>query len=184
MLYTATKSAHPIAVRYPRSAGLGVEMDDEFKEIPVGKGEILRNGEDVALVAIGSVVDPAVKAAEKLAASGIEATVINARFAKPLDSGLLIDIANRIKRIVTVEENVLSGGFGNGVVDFLQKAGLDDVCITCVGLPDEFIEHGHQSVLRARYGLDEDGIYQRILAMFPEIQKKITAQDIEATYRM
>lgn len=184
MLYTATKSAHPIAVRYPRSAGLGVEMDDEFKEIPVGKGEVLRNGEDVALVAIGSVVDPAVKAAEKLAANGIEATVINARFAKPLDSELLINIANRIKRIVTVEENVLSGGFGNSVVDFLQKAGLDDVCITCVGLPDEFIEHGHQSVLRARYGLDEDGIYQHALAMFPEIQKKVTAQDIETTYRV
>ena len=185
LLYTATKAAHPMAVRYPRSAGLGVEMDKEFKEIPIGKGEVLRDGEDVAIVALGSMVDPAVKAAEKLVASGIEATVINARFAKPLDSELLIDVATRIKRIVTVEENVLSGGFGNSVVDFLQKAGLDDVRVKCVGLPDEFIEHGLQAVLRARYGLDEEGIYRQTLSLFPAIQKKkIPAQSIKATYQV
>jgi 1-deoxy-D-xylulose-5-phosphate synthase len=183
LLYTATRSVHPMAIRYPRSAGLGVELDQELHSIPIGKGEILRDGADIAIVAIGSMVDPAMKAAEELTASGIEATVVNARFAKPLDSKLLIDIAGRIKRIITVEENALSGGFGSSVTKLFQSTGMDDVQVRCIGLPDEFIEHGPQAVLRSRYGLDTDGIGQQVLALFPVLQQKTaSSRSIEAIH--
>ena len=183
LIYTATRSAHPMAVRYPRSAGLGVGMDQELHIIPTGKGEVMRDGDDIAIVAIGSTVDPAMKAAEKLEASGIEATVINARFAKPLDSELLIDVAGRVKRVITVEENVLSGGFGSSVADLFQRTGMDDVQVRCIGLPDEFIEHGPQAVLRSRYGLDAEGIGRQVLDLFPVLQQKAAStRSIEAIH--
>jgi len=111
MLYTAVKSGKIMAIRYPRSQGLGVNMDAEFRELPIGKGEILRQGNDIAILAIGSMVAPALEAAEKLALQGVEATVVNARFVKPIDAELIVDLATRIKRIVTVEENTIPGGF-------------------------------------------------------------------------
>src|SRR5271157_487508 len=125
LLYTAIKSGKIMAVRYPRSPGLGVKMDTEFREIPIGKGEILRQGSDVAILAIGSMVAPALEAAESLSVQGVEATVVNARFTKPVDTELVVDLAARIKRIITVEENTLSGGFGNYVNDAIKQA---DIC--------------------------------------------------------
>ena len=98
MLYTAVKSGKIMAVRYPRSQGLGVQMDTVFKELPIGKGEILRQGNDVAILAIGSMVSPALEAAQDLALQGVEATVVNARFTKPVDAELIIELATRIKR--------------------------------------------------------------------------------------
>ncbi|MFC1988236.1 1-deoxy-D-xylulose-5-phosphate synthase [Chloroflexota bacterium] len=172
LLYTAVESKHPMAVRYPRSSGLGVELDTELHSIPIGKGEVLRQGEDVAIVAIGVMVTSALEAAQKLALRGIEATVINARFAKPLDIELISDLASRIKLIVTVEENALSGGFGSIVVSYLQEAGINDVQVTNIGLPDEFVEHGSQTILRAKYGLDADGIVKQVLALFPALDSR------------
>jgi len=181
LLYTATRSAHPMAVRYPRSAGLGIELDADFHLIPIGKGEVMRDGKDIALVAIGSAVAPAVKAAEELAAGGVEAAVINARFAKPLDSELLTDVASRVKRIITIEENALSGGLGARVAELLHESGLDDVKVRHMGLPDGFIEHGPQAVLRSRCGLDSGGISRQVLAFFPELERnKPSARSIEA----
>ena len=168
LLYTAIKSGRPVAVRYPRSIGLGVEMDSTLLEIPIGKSEVARYGEDVAILAIGSMVAPAREAAEKLASLDIEATVVNARFAKPLDSSLISDLAGRIKRLVTVEENVLSGGFGSSVMRLLQESGISDVQTINIGIPDQFIEHGTQAFLRAKYGLDAEGIVKRTLTLFPE----------------
>ena len=168
LLYTAIKSGRPVAVRYPRSPGLGVELDTTLHEIPIGKSEVARYGEDVAILALGSMVAPAREAAEKLASRGIEATVVNARFAKPLDSSLISDLAGRIKRVVTVEENVLSGGFGSGVMRVLQESGISDVQAINIGIPDQFIEHGTQAFLRAKYGLDAEGIEKRTLKLFPE----------------
>jgi 1-deoxy-D-xylulose-5-phosphate synthase len=164
LLYTAMKSNHPMAIRYPRNSGLGVELDTELHEIPIGKGEIVRYGEDVAILAIGAMVSPALEAARELASSGIKATVVNARFAKPLDSELIIDLASRIKHIVTVEENALSGGFGSSVADLLQKSGIIDAQIKSIGIPDEFVEQGAQAILRSKYGLDAKGIAQQVLA--------------------
>ena len=167
LLYTAVKSGKIMAVRYPRSQGLGVKMDTTFKELPIGKSEILRDGGDVAILAIGSMVAPAVEAAEKLAMQGIEATVVNARFAKPVDADLIIELATRIKRIITVEENTLSGGFGNYVNDAVRQADLSDVIIRNVGLPDVFIEHGGQDFLRSKYGLDAQGIINKVFEIIP-----------------
>ena len=169
LLYTAMNSNHPMAVRYPRSAGLGVDLDTELSSIVIGKGEVVRQGEDVVILAIGITVAPALEAAHHLTLMGIEATVVNARFAKPLDIELISDLATRIKRIVTVEENVLNGGFGSGVVSFLQESGLNDVHVKNIGLPDEFVEQGSQAILRSRYGLDADGIVSQILSLFPAL---------------
>ncbi len=167
LLYTAVKSKHPMAIRYPRGSGLGVELDPVLHEIPIGKGEIVRHGKDAAILAIGTTVAPAVEAAQELASNGIEATVVNARFAKPLDSELIIDLASRTKRLVTVEENALSGGFGNSVVELLQKSGVSDIRVKSIGIPDEFVEQGTQAVLRSKYGLDAKGIAKQVLELFP-----------------
>ena len=166
LLYTAIKSECPMAIRYPRNSGLGVELDTALHELPIGKGEILRQGEDVAIVAIGATVAPVLEAADELASNGIEATVVNARFAKPLDSELITGLASNIKRWVTVEENALSGGFGSSVVDLLQKSGISDIQVKSIGIPDEFVEQGAQAILRSKYGLDAKGIAQQVLSWF------------------
>ncbi|MFC1862078.1 1-deoxy-D-xylulose-5-phosphate synthase [Chloroflexota bacterium] len=168
LLYTAVKSNHTMAVRYPRSAGLGVKLDAELHSIPIGKGETLRHGNDVAVLAIGTMVATALEAAHELASRGIEAEVVNARFAKPLDSELIIGLASRVKRMVTVEENTISGGFGSAVVDLLQESGMSGVQVRNIGLPDDFIEQGTQTILRAKYGLDAKGITQQVLSLFPD----------------
>ena len=165
LLYTAVKSAHPMAIRYPRSPGLGVKLDTKLHSIPIGKGEVLRHGEDVAILAIGATVAPCLEAARELASNGIEATVVNARFAKPLDSELIIDLASHIKRIVTVEENALSGGFGSSVIDLLHQSGVSDIQVKSIGIPDEFIEQGAQALLRSKYGLDAKKIAQQVLTL-------------------
>jgi len=173
LLYTAVKLNHPMAIRYPRNSGLGVELDAELYEIAIGKGEILRHGEDVAILAIGAMVAPALEAAQELAVNGIETTVVNARFAKPLDSELIIGIASRIKRLVTVEENALSGGFGSSVLDLLQKSGKSHIQVKSIGIPDDFVEQGAQSILRSKYGLDAKGIAQQVSALFSNGQRFI-----------
>ncbi len=169
LLYTAVKSGHPMAVRYPRGTGLGVKLDTELHSISIGKGEIVRHGKDVAILAIGVTVTPALEAAQELASRGIEATVVNARFAKPLDSELILDLASRIKRMVTVEENTLSGGFGSSVINLLQKSGTSDVQVKSLGIPDEFVEQGTQAILRGKYGLDAKGIAGQVLTFFPAL---------------
>jgi 1-deoxy-D-xylulose-5-phosphate synthase len=169
LLYTAIKSPHPIAIRYPRGSGVGIELDRELRQIPIGKGEVLRHGEDVAILAIGNTVAPALEAAEELfASSGINATVVNARFAKPLDCELIIDLASRIKRIVTVEENALRGGFGSSIANLLQEAGMSEVRVRSIGISDEFVEQGTQATLRAKYGLNAEGIAREVLSLLGE----------------
>jgi 1-deoxy-D-xylulose-5-phosphate synthase len=168
LLYTAIKAGRPMAVRYPRSTGLGMPLDTELREIPLGEGEVLRYGEDVAILALGVSVAPSLEAADILAGKGIEATVANARFAKPLDAALINKLSGRTKRIVTVEENVLAGGFGSGVNKLLQESGQCKVPVRNIGIPDEFVEHGTQAVLRAKYGLDAEGIVRQVLKMFPD----------------
>jgi len=170
LLYTAVKTNHPMAIRYPRGSGVGVDLEPKLHEIPIGKGEILRDGEDVAILAIGNMVTPALEAAAALSKQGIEATVVNARFAKPLDAELIINIASRIKRLVTIEENTTSGGFGNSVVELLQQSGVSDIQLKSIGIPDEFVEQGSQAVLRAKYGLDAEGITKQVLELLPSYQ--------------
>jgi len=166
LLYTAVESKHPMAIRYPRNAGLGVDLDADPQALPIGKGEILRQGEDVAIIAVGAMVAPALESANLLASHAIEATVVNARFIKPMDSELILELADRVGKIITVEENTVSGGFGSGVVSLLRESGLNNVMAKSLGLPDDFVEQGSQKFLRTKYGLDADGIARQVLALF------------------
>jgi 1-deoxy-D-xylulose-5-phosphate synthase len=162
MLKTALEYDGPAALRYPRGTGLGVPMDQELKLLTIGKGEVLQDGDDVVIVAIGNMVRPAQEAGERLKAGGISASVVNARFVKPLDEELILRLAKKAGRIVTVEEHALQGGFGSAVLECIEDNRLFAVKILRIGLPDRFIEHGPQAVLRQKYGLDTDGIFASV----------------------
>ncbi len=158
MLYTALQQSHPVAIRYPRGKGFGVPLDQKLNTIATGQAEIIKQGEHIALWAIGSTVYPAIDASERLASEGIHCTVVNSRFIKPLDDETLVHIAKNVKALITVEENVLQAGFGTAVLETLHSHG-SVVPVCCLGIPDVFVEHGPQKMLRAKYGIDADGIY-------------------------
>ena len=162
MLKTAFETGHPTSLRYPRGNGVGVQMDPEMKTLPVGKGEVMRDGGDVVIFAIGNEVWPSVHAAEALAREGIEAAVINARFIKPLDEELVARYCTPGARVVTVEEGSLAGGFGSAVMEKVQELGIDGVRFHRIGIPDEYVHHGTQDVLRAQYDLHTEGITRRV----------------------
>jgi 1-deoxy-D-xylulose-5-phosphate synthase len=163
MLLTAIEYPGPAALRYPRGNGVGADISREPQMLEIGKGEILRDGGDVAIIAYGSMVYPSLKAAEQLATEGIETTVVNARFVKPLDAGLLLALARTRRLIVTVEEAYLAGGFGSAVMELLEENGLQDqVRVVRMGVPDRLVTHGDPKLLLAKYGLDPDGIYTRV----------------------
>src|SRR4029453_8391251 len=131
--------------------------------LEIGKGELLRDGGEIAIVAYGSMVHPSLAAADNLAKDGIETTVINARFVKPLDAPLLLALARTKRLIVTVEEAYLAGGFGSAVLELLEENGLQyKVRLVRMGVPDRLITHGDAKLLLAKYGLDSDGIYTRV----------------------
>ena len=173
LIYTALNTEHPMAIRYPRGHGTGVPLSTELHQLPIGKAEIMKKGEDVAIIGIGSTVVPSLEAAEHLALWGIEAMVINARFAKPLDTELILDAANQTKKMVIVEENVLSGGFGAAVLELLEKAAVPDVKVKRLGIPDEFVTHGKQDFLRSLYHLDALGIANECAGFLAQIQAKV-----------
>jgi 1-deoxy-D-xylulose-5-phosphate synthase len=173
LIFTGTKAGHPMAVRYPRGSGPGAALDPDLREIAIGKGEVLRNGSDVAILALGTTVYPSLEAAQALSEKGVDCTVINARFAKPLDADLLADTASKVKRVLTVEENALAGGFGSAVLQLLQARRLWDVQVRCLGIPDEFVEHASQQSLRARYALDASGIAAQIADSFPDLRQPL-----------
>lgn len=163
MMLTAVEHPGPAAIRYPRGSGFGVDISAPPKEIEIGKAEVLRSGVETAILAYGSMVYPAVAAAENLEKDGIEATVVNMRFVKPLDSELILDLAASHQLIVTVEEAYLAGGFGSAVMELLEENGLQDkVKVVRMGVPDEIVTHGDPKVLLAGYGLDADGIYTKV----------------------
>jgi len=167
LLYTATRVPGPMAVRFPRGAGPGAEMTEEFHEIVVGSWEKLREGSDVAILAVGYMVAPALQAAARLSEYKVRAAVINCRFVKPLDMSLLREIAGSVPMLVTAEENVLRGGFGSAVRNALSDEGFASVRVHCIGMPDQFVEHGSQGILRAKYGLTADAIVDRVLRADP-----------------
>ena len=148
----------PIAFRYPRGAGIGVPMQNESQALPIGKGEVLREGEDLLIVAIGNRVYPAVEAADVLADFGISVAVVNARFVKPLDEELIVSLAERIGRVITIEDGVLMGGFGSAVLEALAHRGIQGVQVRRLGIPDQFIEHGDVKTLYSLCGCDEEAV--------------------------
>jgi 1-deoxy-D-xylulose-5-phosphate synthase len=161
MLYTAYTLDCPTAVRYPRGGGTGVAIRQEMQALPLGKGEIQRQGEKIAILAFGSMVAPALAAAEEL-----NATVANMRFVKPLDEELAASLAQSHDLVVTIEENVVMGGAGSAVVEALELRGLN-VPVLQLGLPDRYVEHGDPALLLAGCGLDRDGIVRAVRARLP-----------------
>jgi 1-deoxy-D-xylulose-5-phosphate synthase len=158
MLKTAIYSGAPMALRYPRGAGYGVVMDTELKTLEIGRGEILSEGKDLTIFAIGATVYPALEAAEALRLRGIDVGVINSRFVKPLDADLILSSARKTGCIMTVEENALQGGFGSAVLELLSDNGIQDIRLKRLGIPDRYIEHGSQAQLRGDVGIDAAGI--------------------------
>jgi 1-deoxy-D-xylulose-5-phosphate synthase len=173
MVYTAMKyDDGPIAMRYPRGNGLGVPMDDELKVIPIGTWEVLREGEDAAILTFGTTIPMALAAAEILAKQGISVRVINSRFIKPLDEKMLTGILNEDLPILTIEEAVLQGGFGSFILETAQELGYHKAEIDRMGIPDQFIEHGSVDKLLKEIGLTTDDVVLRIQKLARQKQKR------------
>ena len=165
MLKTALEYEGPIAIRYPRGRALGVPLEKPLKTLPIGEAEVLIEGEDVLILSIGQLVAPTLEAVKHLQEVGFYPTLVNARFVKPLDKTLLQKMVPRHKVIVTLEENVIAGGFGSAVAELLEVLNIH-IPVIKIGLPDQFIEHGAQSFLRKRYGLNTESIYSIIKQAF------------------
>lgn len=163
MLKTAFNSNKPCAVRYPRGAGEGAVLDMAPAVLQIGKAKVMREGNDVCLLGIGNQVGNCLKAAEMLEKKNIKASVVNMRFLKPLDEDSVKSMLSKTKKFITVEENVLKGGFGESIKAFLCDSGA---AVECIGLPDQFIEHGSQKILREKYGLTAENIAGTALKMF------------------
>ena len=162
MLKTALECGHPASLRYTRGNGVGAAMDAELKALPIGKGEVLREGADATIFAIGNEVWPAMHAADILAKENINVTVINARFIKPLDDELVAKYCQPNAAVITVEEGSLAGGFGSAIMERCEQLGIRNVQFHCIGIPDEYVHHGSQDVLRAQYDLHPEGIAGRV----------------------
>ncbi|NNF98436.1 MAG: 1-deoxy-D-xylulose-5-phosphate synthase, partial [Desulfobacteraceae bacterium] len=158
LLITALDYDGPMAIRYPRGTGIGVDIQPDIQPIPIGKAEVLKEGGDILILAVGSTVEPAANALLQLEDDGISATLINCRYVKPLDAGLITEMARRIPRIITIEENVCQGGFGSAILELLADAGISAYDIKRLGIKDNFVEHGAQNILRSKHGLDADTI--------------------------
>ncbi len=157
MLKTAIEYPGPAALRFPRGAALGVPLQPEIKALEIGRAELLRDGNDLGLVALGSMVAPALQAAERLDAAGIHAAVLNARFAKPLDERWLLELGRRCGALLVVEEHSTNAGFGEAVLALLASRGVR-VPLRALGVRDEVIEHGKPAEILAELGLDAEGI--------------------------
>jgi 1-deoxy-D-xylulose-5-phosphate synthase len=183
LLYTAIQSGKPFVVRYPRGIALGVELDETLKTVPTGKGEILREGRDLMLLAYGSMVSVAHAAADELSRRGISCGVANARFAKPLDMELLARLASSCPRILTLEEHLGIGGFGAGVVEAFHAAGLPTEGLKIHAIGDHFIDHSPQAQQRHNLKLDAEGVVETVYAKFPDLARSFptAAPDADAS---
>jgi len=172
MLTTSLAHKGPIAIRYPRGTVEGVKIEDRDLPVTIGKGEVLQKGDDVLILAIGRSVSEALIAHVILAEKGISATVVNCRFVKPLDAELIGTLARKIPRIVTVEENVRQGGFGSAVMECLCDQRITGFLIERIGIPDIFVEHGSQKMLRSKYGIDASNIVNAAKRLMRDVIKK------------
>ncbi len=173
MLFTALNKAEgPVALRYPRDKVEGVDLDDPHP-LPWGRSEVVREGQDLLILAAGTVVNQALEAADRLSQQGLDTAVINARFVKPLDEELITAWGGKCGRVITVEENVLAGGFGSGVMELFEKKGLF-VPVKRLGIGDHFVKHGSRAKMLSLYHLDCNGIYQEALAFAD--QKAVTGE--------
>jgi 1-deoxy-D-xylulose-5-phosphate synthase len=165
MLFTAVEHKGPIALRYPRGNGEGVALEKTFRKLPIGKGEILQTGQDYAFLAVGRMVGVAKVAALILKKEGLDGTVANMRFVKPLDEQLVLALARDHKVLLTMEENVLMGGFGSGVLETLQRHGVTDCAVRQIAIPDKFIEHANPKIQRELCGLEPSQVADEVRKM-------------------
>jgi 1-deoxy-D-xylulose-5-phosphate synthase len=165
MIYTAIEHTGPVAIRYPRGNGLGVPCDPELKAIAIGESEVIKEGEEMVIIALGNCVAPSIEAAVGLENEGHSVAVINCRFVKPLDKRLA-ETARKVGRVLIVEENIRQGGLGGAFLELLNDMGIENVRIKRIGLPDKFIEHGPAGLLRKNCGLDAEGIMQKAKELF------------------
>ena len=164
MMLTAIEHPGAAAIRYPRGNGFGVDITQFPKQIEIGKAEVVTEGDEVAIIAYGSMVYPAIEAGKELAKSGIKPTVVNARFVKPLDEALFTEIARTHRLIVTVEDAYRAGGFGSAILEMLEEKGIaDTIKVARMGVSDEIVTHGDPKILLARYGLDTEGITSKVI---------------------
>ena len=179
MVWTAVRHAAagrgPIALRYPRGTGVGASLDEPLRELPIGVSETLREGRDVVIIAYGTMALAALEASGRLAADGIDATVVNARFAKPLDAERILALAARTPRILTVEEHAVAGGFGSAVSELLAERGAR-ADVEIVGVPDQWVDHGAQKLWRQRFGLDTEGIAAAVRRRWPQLVRSAVAR--------
>ncbi|MBC2704378.1 1-deoxy-D-xylulose-5-phosphate synthase [Desulfobacula sp.] len=165
MLSTAVKHDGPVAIRYPRGIGLGVQIEAHPRSLKMGKGEVICDGHDLLIIAIGKSVCEALKACEQLKDHDISVTIINARFVKPLDAELICEYVLKIRKTIIVEDHVLDGGFGSAVLEMLSDKGMTGFPIKRIGIKNEFVEHGPQDVLRRDYGIDHTAIVTTALKL-------------------
>ncbi|MFL6556919.1 MAG: transketolase C-terminal domain-containing protein, partial [Bacillus sp. (in: firmicutes)] len=163
----------PIAMRFPRGNGLGVPMDEELKNIPIGTWEVLKEGDDAAILTFGTTIPMAMEAAEILEKQGISVKVVNARFIKPLDETMLTGLLSKNMPLLTIEEAVLQGGFGSSVLEFAQTRGFYPAKIDRLGIPDQFIEHGDVNSLLEEIGLTTKEVVNRISTLAMKKQQRV-----------
>lgn len=163
----------PIALRYARGNGLGVKMDEELKEIPIGTWEVLRDGTDAVILTFGTTIEMALEAADKMARRGLSIRVVNARFIKPMDEKMLHDIFLEGIPVLTIEEAILQGGFGSAVLEFAQENHYVQALISRIGIPDRFIEHGSVSKLLEEIGMTTENVIETLTSMIPTKEKRV-----------
>ena len=176
MLFTALHHDGPIAIRYPRGNGPGVAIKAKPALIPIGKAEVVKHGTQVAILGLGALLPMALEVAKELEAKGFSAAVINPRSVKPLDGALLEFFARSVEVVVTMEDHVLSGGFGSAVIEELSNRGLQTPVVR-IGWPDAFIEHGKPDALRLKYGISVAATVEKTL---PYLKKKAAAETKDA----
>jgi len=163
MLYTASKLKGLFAIRYPRGSGTGTGNDSEFRLIEIGRGEQVKKGADTAVLCVGNITNSVLKAADILSEKGINISVYDMKFIKPIDSDILNEVAENYKNIITVEENCLIGGFGSAVMEYYNSSGMRNLKISRMGIPDEFVEHGSTEKLFEILKLDPAGIAEKVI---------------------
>ena len=156
-------------MRYPRGAGLGVDVDAEMKVLEIGKGEVVKDGSDIAIFAYGHTVDWAIQVSAMLEKEGISVAVINARFAKPVDKELIVKYSKSARCLITTEEHSLKGGFGSAVLESLQQEHVYAVPVKCIGLEDIVLEHGSPSQQRKDLKLDPEGMFETIMTFYGSV---------------
>ena len=164
MLYTSLNHSGPSTLRYPRGCGENVELGSDLLNLEIGRGELLRKGKDILLLPVGNRVHPALRAAQGLEKLGIDASVINPRFIKPLDSELICDVASSTGRVITIEDNARQGGFGSSILELFSRCGLS-VKTSLLAHPDRFLEHGPQKTLWRNSSINSVAITEAALKL-------------------